>query len=316
MSRAVRVLSIDGGGVRGIIPALVLAEMERRTGMAVGRMFDFVAGTSTGGLLALGLSMPDEAGEPALRTARVIEMYEKAGQSIFVRTSHNPVHPLLHERYPSDHIERTLDAYFGDTPLSAAATEVMVTSYDLLSRDVVLMSSAAARDDSSLDLPMRVAARATSAAPTYFHPVPVRLGTPSRDRLLIDGGVFANNPAMCAYTEVQRRRPGAEVAMVSLGTGDPVRPLPQHEVRDWGLAHWARAILHVVLDGASEVVHLQLRELLDRRRYIRLQVDLRQANDHLDDATTGNIELLRAEAERLIAERDGEIDAACALVAG
>lgn len=311
-----RVLAIDGGGVRGIIPALVLAELERRTGSTVGRMFDFIAGTSTGGLVALGLAMPDERGEPALRSARIIEMYQRAGQSIFVRGSHNPVHPLLHERYPSEHIERTLDAYFGDTPLSAAAVDVLVTSYDLLTREVVLLSSSAARDDASLDLPMRVAARATSAAPTYFHPVPLCLGTPPRERLLIDGGVFANNPAMCAYAEVQRRWPGAEISLVSLGTGDATRPIPQHEVRDWGLAHWARSILHVVLDGASEVVHLQLRELLDPRRYFRLQVQLRQANDHLDDATDTNIELLRGEAERLIAERDRDLDLVCAAVAG
>jgi uncharacterized protein len=308
VTRPVRVLAVDGGGVRGLIPALVLAELERRTNRPVCQMFDLLAGTSTGGLLTLGMAMPDLRGEPVMRAAHIIEMYERAGENIFVRTSHNPVHPLLHERYAATHIERTLDRYFGDTPLSAAAVDVVVTSYDLLSRDVCLLSSRAAREQPSLDMLMRVAARATSAAPTYFEPVSVQHGAPGQERLLIDGGVCANNPAMCAYAEVQRLQPGADVLMVSLGTGDPSRAFPSHEVRDWGLAHWARVILHVVLDGASEMVHLQLRELLDRRRYYRLQIDLREANDHLDDASAGNIESLHAEARRLIEDNDRELD--------
>jgi patatin-like phospholipase/acyl hydrolase len=304
----VRVLAVDGGGIRGIIPALVLAELERRAGQPICALFDVLAGTSTGGLLVLGLALPGGRGEPVMRTEHIIELYEQAGSSIFVRDTHNPWHALLHERYNSDHIERTLDRFFGDTPISKAAVDVLVTSYDLLARDVYLLSTWNARENPADDVPMRIAARATSAAPTYFDPVAVTTGEPQQQRLLIDGGVCANNPAMCAYAEVQRRNPGAEVVMLSLGTGDTSRPYPHHEVRDWGLAHWARVILHVVIDGASEMTHLQLRELLHPSRYVRMQVELQRASDHLDDASDDNIDLLRSEAERLIAERDGELD--------
>jgi uncharacterized protein len=310
----VRVLAVDGGGIRGIIPALVLADLERRTGEPICRMFDVLAGTSTGGLLTLGLALPDGAGEPVMRTEHIIELYQRAGSNIFVRDTRNPWHALLHERYNSDHIEKTLDRFFGDTPLSKAAVDVLVTSYDLLARDVYLMSTWNAREDPSQDMPMRVAARATSAAPTYFDPVAVTTGDPPQDRLLIDGGVCANNPAMCAYAEVQRRHPGAEVALLSLGTGDSSRPYPHHEVRDWGLAHWARVILHVVIDGASEMTHLQLRELLHPSSYVRMQVELQQASDHLDDASDDNIDMLRAEAERLIADRDRDLDSIAGLL--
>ena len=309
-----RVLAVDGGGIRGIIPALVLAELERRTGQPVCRMFDVLAGTSTGGLLALGLALPDGRGEPVMRSEHIIELYQRAGSSIFVRDTHNPWHALLHERYNSEHIENTLDRFFAGTPLSAAIVDVLVTSYDLLARDVYLLSTWNARENPSHDMPMRVAARATSAAPTYFDPVPVVTGDPPQNRLLIDGGVCANNPAMCAYAEVQRRNPGAEVVMLSLGTGDTSRPYPHHEVRDWGLAHWARVILHVVIDGASEMTHLQLRELLHPSRYVRMQVELQRANDHLDDASDDNIDLLRTEAERLIADSDRDLDAIAALL--
>jgi uncharacterized protein len=314
VSRPLRILSVDGGGIRGIIPALVLAELERRTGRPVCGMFDMLAGTSTGGMLVLGLSMPDGRGEPVMQSARVVEMYERAGHNIFVRGSHNPIHPLLHERYPTDRIEATLESFFGDVPLSQACNEVLVTSYDLLSRDVYLFSSGEARQRPERDVPMRVAARATSAAPTYFEPVSVRTGAPPQQRLLIDGGVCANNPGMVAYVEARRRHPDSEVVMLSLGTGDTTRGYPSHEVSDWGLAHWARVIIHVVIDGASEMTHLQLRELLHPARYVRLQVELRSASDRLDNAHDGNIDLLRTEAERLIVESDGELDRIAELV--
>jgi patatin-like phospholipase/acyl hydrolase len=306
VSPPLRVLSVDGGGIRGLIPALVLSELERRTGRPVCSMFDVLAGTSTGGLLTLGLAMPDGRGEPVMRSGHLVEMYERAGSNIFARGSHNPIHPLLHERYPTEHIESTLQEFFGDVRLSEAVTDVVVTSFDLLSRDVHLLTTWNAREDPAHDVPMRVAARATSAAPTYFEPV--SLTTNAHTHLLIDGGVCANNPAMCAYAEVQRRHPGADVLMVSLGTGSSTRPYPHHEVRDWGLAHWARVILHVVIDGASEMTHLQLRELLEPSRYVRMQVDLHEANDRLDDASDANIASLHREAERLIARSDAELD--------
>lgn len=119
MADRVRVLSIDGGGIRGIIPALVLGDLERRTGRPVADLFDLIAGTSTGGILALALAQPGTDGRPA-RTAEQL-------------------------------------------------------------------------------------ARATAAAPTYFEPLALTLG--GRERSLIDGGVFATNPAMLAYAEVARTHP-------------------------------------------------------------------------------------------------------------
>ena len=103
-----RVLAVDGGGIRGIVPALILAELERRTGLPGCRLFDFMAGTSTGGIIALGMSMPDERGEPVSRAAQLIELYERARSDIFVREHLGAVEALVHERYPSDDIGGTL----------------------------------------------------------------------------------------------------------------------------------------------------------------------------------------------------------------
>ena len=144
------------------------------------------------------------------------------------------------------------------------------------------------------------AAHATSAAPTYFEPV--RLD----DACLIDGGVFATNPALVAFAEVR----GKLDLLLSLGTGEHTRPLPCAKVKDWGQLEWARPIIDVVFDGGQDAVDLQLRALLPDD-YVRLQTELEKASDDLDDASADNLERLAEEAEALIARETETIDEVC-----
>ena len=310
--RPIRVLSIDGGGIRGILPAIVLAELERRTGKASSKLFDLMAGTSTGGIVALGLSMPDERGEPAWRAEELIEIYARDGIRLFPAVPLGEIRAMFHRRYDEAEIATLLHGYFGDTMLSQAACDVLVTSYDVVGREALILTNRSAREDPALDMPMRIAARATAAAPTYFAPIESTFGSPPRERVLIDGSVFANNPAMCAFTELQRRNYGSNVIVVSLGTGSLTRRYRWDAVNEWGLAHWARPLLHIVIDGAGETVDFQLRTMLGKQRYHRLQIDLLHASDDLDDASPENIEHLKSEARRLINERDRELDEICA----
>ena len=150
------------------------------------------------------------------------------------------------------------------------------------------------------------AARATAAAPTYFEPVRVA------GRALIDGGVFAINPAMIAYAEVAGRQLDV---LASLGTGEHTRRLALDDVRGWGRLAWAEPIIDVVFDGSADAVDDQLGRLAGDR-YVRLQTRLDEASDDLDDAGAGNLAALRREAERLIAARGADIDRVCAILAG
>jgi hypothetical protein len=117
---------------------------------------------------------------------------------------------------------------------------------------------------------------------------------------------------MCAYAEVLRDFPGEQVTLVSLGTGELTRRRPWEEIKDWGLAHWARPILDVVFDGISDAVDYQLRQALGDAGYLRLQVELTDASDDLDDARPQNIAALRAHAEQLIAAHSDDLDALAA----
>lgn len=291
-----KVLAIDGGGVRGLIPAIVLAEIESRTGRRVGDLVDLIGGTSAGAIIACGLTRPDP-----LPAARIADLFERESARIFDRSllkRVTSVNGLLDERYESDGLVQTLTDHLGTARLADAAPALLLTAYDLQRRRAMFLR----RGD---DLSMVDAAHASSAAPTYFEPVPVNGMT------LIDGGVFATNPAMCAFAE----EAGRTEFLLSLGTGEQTRPLPYEQVRDWGQLEWARPVIDVVFDGIADAVDEQLSRLLGDG-YVRLQTPLDEASDELDDASEENLAALRREAERLIAARDDEIDRVCERLAG
>jgi hypothetical protein len=161
-------------------------------------------------------------------------------------------------------------------------------------------------------------ARATSAAPTYFEPFRLETDTPAEYYSLIDGGVYANNPAMCGYVEARATYPNCDdFSVVSLGTGEMTRPLPYQDVKGWGLARWAQPILSILLDGVSSTVDHQLRQLLPAakdglRRYWRFQVRLDEDTDSLDDTRPANLRALKLLAESTIRERSQDIELLCA----
>ena len=315
MAEPVRVLSIDGGGIRGVIPAAVLVEIEGRTGRTVSELFDLVAGTSTGGIIALALTAPGEHGAPRWRASDLLELYRREGEHIFSRSVWQRItsaEGVLDEKYPADGLEAALAKYFGDARLRDALTPVLVTAYELERRKPFFFRSRRAAVDPVYDFPMREAARATSAAPTYFEPPQLVNEADGERYALVDGGVFANNPSMCAYAEILSEDRRADVLVVSLGTGQLNRPIHYADAKDWGLLGWARQIFKVVLDGVSDTTDYELEQLLGPERHARLQIELIGASDDLDDASPQNIANLETKARELIAANDAQIDQVCA----
>lgn len=320
MARTYRILSIDGGGIRGLIPALVLAELERQAGRPTAELFDLIVGTSTGGIIALGLTVPGPSG-PRDSAQALADLYVQQRSRIFYRSFWDSLRNpsgLLDERYEASGIEEVLKEHFLDCRLREAVTEVMVTAYDLEKRDPFFFRSRRAKEDPRYDFPMWVTGRATSAAPTYFEPVLVPWPSGDRD-VLVDGGVFANNPAMCAYAEAQAamqqgRIPASDLLLVSLGTGQFARPIAYDDAKDWGLAGWARPVLDVMFDGVADTVDYQLRQILPplgdgTPRYHRFQVDLDQGLDDMDEISPANMEGLERMARRMLAVQGGELTA-------
>jgi patatin-like phospholipase/acyl hydrolase len=289
-----KVLTIDGGGIRGLIPARVLEEIERRCGRPAGELFDLVAGTSTGAIIACALTKPQPL--PAERIARI---YLDEGPEIFSRSlikRITSVGGLIDERYASDGLLTSLRRHFGEHRLADARPAIMLTAYDIVGRSALLL-----RNDR--DMSMVDAAHGSSAAPSYFEPAQVG------KLALVDGGVFATNPAMVAYAELAAAGRREEVDLVvSLGTGSHTRRLPYETARGWGRLEWARPLIDVVFDGVADSVDFALEQLLPEGRYVRLQVPLDEASDNLDDASDRNLEALRREGARLVEERDDDLD--------
>jgi patatin-like phospholipase/acyl hydrolase len=315
----VKVLCIDGGGIRGLIPALVLAEIEQRTGRRIAELVDLVAGTSTGGILACGLTRRGPDGRPLYSAEQLAGIYVEEGPKIFHRSLLKRIFSLegwVDERYEDDGLNAALERYLGAASLSAAVTDVLVTAYEISDRFAFFFRSARARDNPTYDFPLVRVARATAAAPSYFEPAEVTDVAGARTYPLIDGGVYAVNPSMCAFADVTTSGHAADLElMLSLGTGSHTRAYTFEETRSWGQLEWARPAVDMVFDGVADTIGFEARSLMGDR-YIRLQTELKIASDDFDDASASNLAALRLEAERLIAASDAELDRACASLVG
>jgi uncharacterized protein len=319
LDRFVTILSIDGGGIRGIIPAMIVAEIEKRTNAPAADLFQLIAGTSTGGILGLGLSVPNANGRPRYSAAELAESYRLQGEKIFPRRSivQEFVSEIAGPKYLHAGIESVVRQRFGETHLKDALTDVMVTSYDIEARQPFHFKSWAARIDPAHDYLMWQAARATSAAPTYFSPVRIQSVDSTRSHTLIDGGVYANNPAMCAISEASRLHPPGLVrfVIVSLGTGVLTRPYRFESALRWGQLEWVRPVLDIILQGTDAAVDYQINELLgefrDPTRYYRLQGVLAEADDDMDNVSPENLRLLEQLAQQIIHENDGRLNELC-----
>jgi patatin-like phospholipase/acyl hydrolase len=316
MPRPFRILSIDGGGVRGLIPAMLLAEIERRTGRSAAGLFDLVAGTSAGGLLALGLTLPHD-GRPKYSAAEMVSLFTADSPRIFARTPARvlaTLDGLVDEKYPAGSFEDLLHQYFGEARLSEALTDVIVPAYELGRRQAYFFKSRKAKTDPRHDMLVRLAARATTAAPAYFEPL--HLDSPQGGLAFVDGGMVANNPVMCAIAEARKHYPqAADILLVSLGTGDAARPIAYAQARDWGLVQWLEPLISIFLDGMSDAAHYEaIQSLPDGpagRRYYRFQIALGQVDDALDNVSGAGLRALQLLAGDIIRLNNAALDDVC-----
>ncbi|MFO7729456.1 MAG: patatin-like phospholipase family protein [Spirochaetia bacterium] len=329
LKRTVRVLSIDGGGIRGYIPALVLAEVERRLHQLgnrkpFGTLFDFIAGTSTGSIITLGLAAPKELenkayskSEAAFTADQLVRMYEDHGLEIFPRRIFHQLQEMRHaftEKYNDGPFHELLDRYFGRRGISDSLTNILVTSYDIEKQKPVIMKKVppSCEKKESPDYYMADAIKASSAAPTYFEPVKVSSIDGSRQHSLIDGGVFAGNPAMCAYVEAQRIYPfAANYVVFSLGTGDYYPHWTYEKVKNWGLLEWIQPSKKVpaaviLSNGQAQAVDYHLTHL-PKVEYHRLNIPINGCNEDMDDAAPENMKCLREKAQELLIQHESSI---------
>lgn len=282
--RPFRILSIDGGGIRGIFPATVLAEFEKEYlgGRCAAESFDLIAGTSTGGIIALGLSA-------GMRSSEIADMYLKRGNVIFpppakgalgrIASTWSCVRRLLKFRYKRTAITKLLSETFGDRTLASAETRLCIPTFEGAYGEVYIYKTPH-HLDFYLDgpKPMTTVALATSAAPTYFQPLA------DRGHLLVDGGIWANNPLMIAVVDALTcySVPRSNIQVLSLGCGDEVYEFGKAKMRDGGLVAW-RDLLLTVMRLQSQNALGQARLLLGAGNVVRIEPPELNPGIALDD---------------------------------
>lgn len=236
---AFNVLSLDGGGLKGIYSAAVLAALEEDFGVRVVDHVDLIAGTSTGGILALGLGA-------GLSPAEILEFYCDHASAIFPGRRKGP--GFLRRRYSSEPLRQLLAGVLGERLFGQSETRLLVSAYDIDCDDVYLFRTPHAphlRRDWRVS--MVDVALATSAAPGYFAPHPLD------GMRLIDGGVFANNPAMLGLIEAARfcRQPLETIRVLSLGTTSEHNVTSRNRFFLGGLIQYRGSLPGYVMRGQS-----------------------------------------------------------------
>lgn len=327
--KLIKILSIDGGGIRGIIPALILQQIEcklkRKQHLA--HCFDVMAGNSTGGIIILLLNTPDLNGKPKYRTNDVISFYRSLGSNIFYQSLWQHLTTFngwIGEKYPTENLEGTFLKYFGDCRLRNAITNIIIPAYEISEDDTVFFKSDKAQLDLGRDFYYLDIARATSAAPTYFKPAQIQDIAHQKAYTLVDGGVAVNNPTMSACVHALKLfGRDNDFLVISIGTGTNVGvpagklSFQEKEIRGGGKLDWAADITSVMMNASNDVVDYQMAEIFvddHRRDYYRFQPLLDSQHTALDDASPENIQALEKYARELIKENQLEFMKIAALL--
>lgn len=247
------ILSLPGGGVRGVIQAHLLSRLVDACPELLERV-DMIAGTSIGGISALALAH-------GMSPAELVRLFLERSSEIFNARFLHMLRPGA--KYPADGLRSVLEDVFGAATLDDLSKRVLVSSYDCERRDARFFHNWPGPTSNGRERCVDVALR-TSAAPTFF---------PSSEEF-IDGGVAANDPVACGIARARKGGvPLAAMRVLSIGTGRPTGL--GFTPGDWGVLRWAPRIVGVTLDAPMGVAQYQAQALLGEH-FHQLQTDLNE----------------------------------------
>lgn len=283
------ILSLDGGGVRGIYTMNILDQISTYLKIPIREKFDLIVGTSIGGIIGSALAV-EKLNLP------LDEMFsQKNIETIFDKSIWDKIlkYAQFCPIYDGKGKTKILKNYLGDIKLGDIQTNLILTSWNLTQNMPVLFSTI---NEHYKDIKLVDACDATSAAPIYFPPVNIN------GEYYIDGGVACNNPIMTAYSEAKRLFPNTPLRILSIGTG--IEPhdsdWKSSKVVDWGTPQWlSNGLLELIMDSPTEMILYQMNELFTSRELANsqlLRLDIAIPNIVLDDTNTSHLEYLKKAA--------------------
>lgn len=334
-----RILSIDGGGIRGIIAARILQKLEQFLDRPIRDHFHLISGTSTGALIAAGLMV-------GRSPEQIVNLYLQRGGEIFPYQRWLTVQrlPLVLKygfsapKFSDEGLIRVVRSLGLDLPLgnvspdAAGSTKLMIVSYDTVQRSPIFFKSWR-HEKWYADVPLWKACVCSAAAPTYFpaQKLVIKNGSELQTLSMIDGGVGANNPVACAVAEAIRLlRTGNtqpqpaipsmdriidEIRVLSIGTGELEEGWRWREVRGWGALQWAPRIVDLVMDAPNDIHRYIAKQIVTEagiehpQGYLRLQPDLDQKFGAIDNADPEYLNNLLTQTETYLETQTDRIKA-------
>jgi len=285
-----KIISIDGGGIRGLIPARILMRLEEELGSPLNTYFDLAAGTSTGGIIAAAISAGKSMRE-------IVDLYTQEGPYIFKKSWHRG---LINPKFPNKQIDDPLNDYFSSMKLADLSIDFLTTAWNITDGRPRFFS----KDEGYILV--KDALRATTAAPTYFEPAQID------GKEYADGGLFANSPSMCAYAEAKSlyKVEASDLFVLSLGTSGEAKGFDN--ARKWHKFKWIKPLIDSLLGSDAGVTHYQLMQIYksvgESDNYIRINGRLpKNVNPQMDDASPNNIKALLDFADLLYEKNSKKI---------
>ncbi|CAD5181227.1 unnamed protein product [Musa acuminata subsp. malaccensis] len=336
----VAVLSIDGGGIRGIIPATILTFLEEKLQNLDGEdarladYFDVISGTSTGGLVTAMLTAPNEKNRPLFAAKDILSFYVDHSPKIFpqpweaIARAIESIRRILGPKYNGEYLRHIIRERLGCSKLHQALTNVVIPTFDIKQLQPTIFSSYKARDDELMDAQLSDICISTSAAPTYLPAHYFKTKNHKgevREFNLIDGGVAANNPTLIALGEVRkdhfRRDPEifsstkyidcSKLLVLSLGTGIPKneKKYDAKSAGKWSILGWlmnggSNPLIDAFTHASSDMVDIHISAVFEgdlESNYLRIQDDtLEGPLSSVDISTKENLENLVKAGEKLL----------------
>ncbi|QMS92055.1 patatin-like phospholipase family protein [Nostoc edaphicum CCNP1411] len=345
-SEKFKILVLDGGGIRGVVTAIILQSVQEQVGKPLNQYFDLIAGTSTGSILAAGIAL-------GLEPKKLINIYEKRGQEIFnaLWLRKNVMKWFLGSKYSNKGLIKVLREELGEVTLrqvgEISKAQLLILAYDTLYRNTTFFASRCPEENRWFnDMKLWEVCLSSASAPTFFPPYEFQWKDPNSSATdewkfpHVDGGVSANCPALAAlsYATNVKKINISDITMLSIGTGATTKPIEYKEMKNWGTLSWGEHVPDVFMGGQIQIATDLCSEIIQAANpggYLRLQFLLNERfgerinplsprpilplkeqknkyinkaiNEAMDDTSEDNIKNLREAASKFAKEKSSDI---------
>lgn len=315
-NRKFRILSIDGGGLRGIVPLQVIKYIESVTNKEIHKTFDLIAGTSTGGILTGALTLQDstdiEGNKRKFSLDDLEKIYTERGKEIFPVPSNmfskclKGIMKWFSPHYDPNNLEDILVEHFGDSRITSCLKPIYITSYDIHRNRPLSFTFREATFSPDKNSKLTEICRATSAAPTYFPTY--SFNYESEWLTCVDGGVCMNNPSLGALVEVLGNSDYKfyrlenepiqlqDIYLLSLGTGSSNYLLDSKKSKNWGRIKWIKPVINLTMNGPSKIIHRQIETIFRsfglENNYLRVDINIDGKYSEMADSSDMTIDYL------------------------